>query len=317
MINENHFNTLTERARTRKYSSMNYIDFDDCKDAEILHDSDSLILLRGGGQKAAKTRKKTAFFFRGQSVLQAENTQMHPEPACLFPGAACFSVPVLEPDMPPAEISCICVPPEATLPPGWKAVPVRQALSSLACSKKDETGTAAAMLRAFHIAGWRQESVFCGSCGNRNADSEDGGSRICPACGRLEFPRICPAVIVLITNAEGRILLAHNRKFAPGMYSLIAGFAEAGETLENAAAREILEETGIRITGLRYVESSPWPFPNSLMLGFSARHESGDIKPDGTEIEDAAWFSPESLPLLPDHGSLARAMIDRWICGQQ
>jgi len=169
------------------------------------------------------------------------------------------------------------------------------------------------MLRAFHITQWRRESLFCGSCGTRNTWAPDELARLCPACGRLEYPRIAPAVITFITNDEDKALLAHNSKFTPGMYSLIAGFAEPGENLETAVAREIREEVNIEVRDIRYVMSQPWPFPNSLMAGFSARYASGTIKPDGVEIEDAQWFSRDNLPMLPGHGSVSRYLIEQWL----
>ena len=171
------------------------------------------------------------------------------------------------------------------------------------------------MLRAFHIAQWRLESLFCGSCGGKNTDAPGELARLCPVCGRKEFPRITPAVITVIVNDEGKILLAHNKKFTSGSYSLIAGFVEAGETLENAVARETREEVDIEIGDIRYIVSQPWPFPNSLMLGFYARYVGGTIKPDGDEIEDARWFSKDDLPSLPGPGSVSRYLIERWIAG--
>ena len=109
---------------------------------------------------------------------------------------------------------------------------------------------------------------------------------------------------------EDKILLAHNRNFTSGVYSLIAGFVESGETLEQAVAREILEETGIRVKNIRYYSSQPWPFPNSLMLGFIAEYDSGELNPDGLELESAGWYTVDDLPLLPEHGSIARKIIE-------
>jgi NAD+ diphosphatase len=132
----------------------------------------------------------------------------------------------------------------------------------------------------------------------------------------MEYARISPAVILRITNSEGQLLLAHNTRFAPGMYSLIAGFVEAGETLEAAAIRETYEETGITIGDIQYLDSQPWPFPNSLTIAFSARHIAGTVKPDGVEIEDARWFSRDSLPALPGSGSMSRRLIEEWMMGK-
>jgi NAD+ diphosphatase len=208
----------------------------------------------------------------------------------------------------------------AALPSLWRLLPVREALFTLAGEEALPAGTAgaaSAFLRLYHILQWREESRFCGSCAERNGDSPEELARLCPRCGRLEYPRISPAVIILVTNDRGEALLAHNRKFRDKMYSLIAGFAEAGESLEAAAVRELREEVNIEVKDLRYAASQAWPFPNSLMVGFTARYASGDLKPDGREILDAQWFSAESarrgVPELPGLGSIARRIIGTWL----
>jgi len=172
------------------------------------------------------------------------------------------------------------------------------------------------ILRACHIAQWRRDSRFCGTCGALNTDAPSQVHRVCPSCGRLEFPRICPAVITLITDDENRILLAHNKRFKAGVYSHISGFTEAGEMLEETVAREIREEVNIEVKNIEYIKSQPWPFPNSLMVGFRARFSSGTIKPDGEEIEDAKWFTKDALPELPGNGSLSRFLINDWLAGK-
>jgi NAD+ diphosphatase len=172
------------------------------------------------------------------------------------------------------------------------------------------------MLRAYHVAQWRRDSAYCGSCGTKNLNAPDELARLCPTCGRREYPRISPAVITIIINEKNEALLAHNNKFAERVYSLIAGFNEAGESLEDTVAREIREEVGLEVRDIRYVASQPWPFPNSLMLGFTARYASGDIRPDGIEIEDAKWFTPDTLPQLPGGGSVSRFLINSWLEGK-
>jgi NAD+ diphosphatase len=131
----------------------------------------------------------------------------------------------------------------------------------------------------------------------------------------MEFPRICPAVIVLITDSENRILLAHNKRFKTKVYSHISGFNEAGESLEETVIREIREEINIEVKDIEYIKSQPWPFPNSLMVGFKARYSSGIIKCDGDEIVDAQWFTKNNLPQLPTEGSLSRYLINCWLEG--
>jgi NAD+ diphosphatase len=208
--------------------------------------------------------------------------------------------------------------PEGKLPEGWKAVPMRQALNIITGgTMAGGSGPIGRILRSHHISQWRKDSRFCGSCGAANRDADSGElARQCPACGRLEFPRISPAVITIVINDRGEALLAHNIKFVNRVYSLIAGFNEAGESLEDTVAREIKEEVNLDVNDVRYIHSQPWPFPNSLMLGFSARHSGGEIRADGIEIEDARWFSRDNLPELPGSGSISRYIIGLWLEGK-
>jgi NAD+ diphosphatase len=202
-----------------------------------------------------------------------------------------------------------------SLPAGWRTVHIRRSLPFAeqgVFSGREDIGR---LFRAYHVMQWRRESAYCGACGGRNTDAPDELARLCPVCGRREYPRISPAVIVLVTNDRDEALLAHNKKFSSGVYSLIAGFNEAGENLETTAEREVREEAGIGIGSLRYEASQPWPFPNSLMIGFTARHIRGEIRPDGGEIEDARWFRRDALPDLPGPGSVARYLINRWLAG--
>jgi NAD+ diphosphatase len=200
----------------------------------------------------------------------------------------------------------------APLPGGWKSVPVRQALAAGSRGMVSGSSPEGLLFRAFHIMQWRRDSVYCGSCGGLNGDGPAGLSRICPVCGRTEFPRISPAVIVRVTNHSDGILLAHNAAFSNQVYSLIAGFVEAGESLEATVRREIREEVNIEVDQIRYIASQPWPFPNSLMLGFAAVYAGGSLRPDGEEILDARWFTRETLPALPGNGSIARRLIEEW-----
>jgi NAD+ diphosphatase len=206
---------------------------------------------------------------------------------------------------------------KAPLPAGWRALPVRQGLSLVSGEKTvDGKGPVGRMLRAYHVAQWRRDSAYCGSCGTKNTNAPDELARLCPSCGRREYPRISPAVITIIINDKHEALLAHNHKFVEKVYSLIAGFNEAGESLEATVAREIREEVGLEVRDIRYIASQPWPFPNSLMLGFVARYASGEIHPDGIEIEDARWFTPDTLPQLPGSGSVSRYLINSWLEGK-
>ncbi|MHB9291561.1 NAD+ diphosphatase [Hollandina sp. SP2] len=206
--------------------------------------------------------------------------------------------------------------PEFPLPPQWRKIPLRQVIGLMTQGTTPTcSGPTGPVFRAYHIIQWRRESRFCGSCGSPNRDAPQELARLCPACGRIEYPRIAPAIIVIIINDQGQALLAHNKQFLPGMYSLIAGFNEAGETLESTLAREIREEVGLTVRDIRYVTSQPWPFPYSLMVGFRARYAGGTIQVDGVEIEDARWFDRDHMPDLPGLGSVSRYLINQWLVG--
>ncbi|EKE17888.1 MAG: hypothetical protein ACD_10C00227G0004, partial [uncultured bacterium] len=163
--------------------------------------------------------------------------------------------------------------------------------------------------RATQLLDWQNQHRFCGKCGTPTVMKSGESAMQCSSCGLLAYPRISPAVMVLVREGE-KLLLARSPRFKPGVYSALAGFVEAGETLEECAAREVREEVGIEITRLRYFHSQPWPFPNSLMVAFFADYAGGTITPDLNEIEAADWFSPNALPLLPESISISRQLID-------
>jgi len=167
--------------------------------------------------------------------------------------------------------------------------------------------------RAMQILDWRQQHQYCGRCGEKTVEQHGEFAMLCPACGLRSYPRLTPAVIMAVTGG-GEILLGRSRHFPGGMYSTLAGFVEPGETLEEAVRREVFEETGIAVVGIRYFGSQPWPFPNSLMVGFFAQADGDQaIHPNCDELEDARWFSPDNLPLLPDRMSIARRLIDAFL----
>jgi NAD+ diphosphatase len=163
---------------------------------------------------------------------------------------------------------------------------------------------------AAHILHWNRNNQYCGRCGQKTADKADERAKICPSCGNVVYSRISPATITAIIRGD-EILLAHNRNFKDSLYSLVAGFVEPGETLEQCAAREIYEEVGLKVRNIKYFCSQPWPFPDSLMMAFTAEFESGVITVDNFEITDAAWFKADSLPLIPSSDSVAGRII-RW-----
>ena len=163
--------------------------------------------------------------------------------------------------------------------------------------------------RASQLMDWRKNHRYCGRCATPTTMKTTEFAMACPACGLLAYPRISPAVMVLIGRGD-ELLLARSPHFKPGIFSALAGFVEAGETLEQCAVREVREEVGIEISNLRYFRSQPWPFPDSLMLAFFADYAGGEITPDPSEIEAAGWFSRQALPPLPDQASIARHLIE-------
>ncbi len=164
--------------------------------------------------------------------------------------------------------------------------------------------------RALQLLEWDRTHRFCGSCGTATAPRTTERARECPACGLVAYPRLAPAVMVLVRRLPDEILLARSPRFPAGMYSAMAGFVEPGETLEQCLEREVLEEVGVRVRNLRYFASQPWPFPHSLMIAFVADWQSGEVRADPQEIEAAAWFNIHSLPQLPAKISIARRLID-------
>ena len=165
---------------------------------------------------------------------------------------------------------------------------------------------------------WDAETKYCGICGAPMQLHTDISKR-CTGCGKEVWPQLATAVIVLIHKApatvDGKeeILLAKGKNFRRDFYGLIAGFVETGETLEEAVQREVMEETGLTITNIRYYDSQPWPYPCGLMVGFNADYVGGEIKVQEEEIRTAAWFTRDNLPNLPEKLSIARRLIDSWI----
>lgn len=163
--------------------------------------------------------------------------------------------------------------------------------------------------RATQLMDWQKNHRFCGRCATPQIKKTTEFGMECPTCRMVSYPRISPAVMILIQRGD-ELLLGRSPHFKPGVFSALAGFVEPGETLEQCCAREVREEVGVEITNLRYFQSQPWPFPNSLMVAFFADYAGGEIEIDPNEIEAAAWFSKKDLPKLPDPVSIARRLID-------
>jgi NAD+ diphosphatase len=179
---------------------------------------------------------------------------------------------------------------------------------------------AVAAVTAVALVTWHGQAGFCPRCGAATRITAAGASRRCDGCAEDLFPRTDPAVIVAVTDDADRLLLAHQVVWEPGRYSVVAGFVEAGESLEQAVRREVLEETGVVVDRATYVASQPWPFPRSLMLGFAAHAATTALSPDGAEIERARWFARADLVTglesgqlsLPGPASIAYRLIKRW-----
>lgn len=167
-------------------------------------------------------------------------------------------------------------------------------------------------VRASHLVYWDRTHSFCGVCGAPTENSREETAKICTQCGHIAYPRIAPAIITAVIKDE-QILLARSNRFASNFYSVIAGFVEPGETLEDCVRREVREEVGLSVGNIRYFSSQPWPFPDSLMVGFIADYQSGEIAVDGREILAADWFVPENFPEIPGEYSVARKLIDWFV----
>lgn len=170
--------------------------------------------------------------------------------------------------------------------------------------------------RAVQIVDWDRTHQYCGRCGHPTADHATDRAKVCPNCGLTQYPRLAPAVIVRVqrqTAGGSEILLARANRFPTAMFSVLAGFVEPGETLEECVQREIQEEVGIRVKDINYFGSQPWPFPHSLMIAFTAEHESGELKVDMLELAEADWYAPERMPAVPPPPSIANQLITAWL----
>jgi NAD+ diphosphatase len=181
----------------------------------------------------------------------------------------------------------------------------------------------AGIAMAKSMVSWHQRHGFCANCGSRSAMREGGWKRECPNCKTEHFPRTDPVVITLVSSGD-KCLLGRQPRFPPGMYSCLAGFVEAAETIEDAVRREIFEESGIRCAEVSYYMTQPWPYPSSLMIGCSARALNEDIVVDHTELEDARWFSRDEARLMlqrqhpdglagPHPFAIAHHLVGRWL----
>lgn len=187
-----------------------------------------------------------------------------------------------------------------------------QELHSLRTCLDFETDLFLLASKAVQYGNMQQTLRFCSQCGARNTLNHEQLAMQCGECRQLHYPRISPCIIVAIRKHE-QILLAQHNHHKSGVHTVIAGFVEVGETLEQCVSREVKEETGIDIANIRYFSSQPWAFPSNLMVAFLADYRAGEVVVDTSELKSAAWFSPEELPYIPPPGTIARELIEHTI----
>ncbi|WP_407412627.1 NAD(+) diphosphatase [Acinetobacter sp.] len=225
-----------------------------------------------------------------------------------------FQLPTAEPLDTDLQLEATAIARDAALdepvPVGYQFVPIRQLVQVWTIEEFQQAS------RAVQLLEWRRNHQFCSRCGHATQQHATQYAMSCTACGYNQYPRVNPCVITIITRDDDQILLARNVRH-PTMYSLIAGFVEVGETLEEAVRRETLEEVGLEIDHIEYLASQPWPFPSNLMLAFKAQYAGGDIKLQESELADAQFFKFDQLPEIPFKGSIAYAMIQHVIQGSK
>ncbi len=198
------------------------------------------------------------------------------------------------------------LPKEFPLPEPTRLLTLRQLFGQL----DDHLYTLAG--RAVQILNWDLSHQYCGCCATPMEEKDGEIAKLCPSCSAISYPRLSPAVIMTVERGN-EILLGRSPHFPKEMYSTLAGFVEPGETLEQAVQREVKEEVNVEVEDVRYFGSQPWPFPHSLMVGFTTKYAGGNIIPDPTEIEDARWFPRDAMPKLPSQISIARKLIDSFL----
>lgn len=183
--------------------------------------------------------------------------------------------------------------------------------------KTHQKEVAWASLLGLHLMNWYTQNRFCGKCGSPNKAKDDERAMVCTACDNIVYPKISPAVIVAVVSGNNKILLALGNKFRSNFYSLVAGYADVGESLEEAVAREVKEEVGLSVRNIRYYKSQPWPLSGSVMIGYIAdADDSQPVIPDKNEITEAAWFTRGNIPNHPPLLSIAGEMIEKFISGE-
>ena len=201
--------------------------------------------------------------------------------------------------------ACVAVrlPDDAPEPEGWRYAGLRSLFFRLPEPLLAIAG------RAFQVVEWDRTHRYCGRCGAPTRDKPGERAKECPACGHTAYPRVSPAMMVLVTRGR-ELLLARAPRFPPGMYSALAGFVEPGETIEDCIRREVREEVGIEVGNITYFASQSWAFPHSLMIAYTAEYAGGELRLDEAEIAEARWFAWDAVPDLPPSISISRRLIE-------
>lgn len=246
------------------------------------------------------------FIFRGDELLVRESDLALPDDAALqTAGLASLAPSAFQPVGRLGDDYCqtASVPKSATPAEGFVFRKMRALFGALNDAHLSVAG------RAFQIGEWARTHRFCGACGGATTQMEGERCMKCTVCGFSAYPRISPAMMVLVKR-QGAILLARHSASPTGFHTALAGFVEAGESIEDTIHREVFEEVGLKVGNINYFASQPWPFPHSLMIAYTAEYESGDIRVDETEIAEARWFGPgDELPPIPHGISVASALI--------
>lgn len=242
------------------------------------------------------------FIFKGNELLLCDADMGFPNgDACGLMG---LQAEVLQPVWltPDCEHHCMHVAPDTSAPAGFSFHKLRAVLAELG-----EHGALAS--RAFQVSEWVRTHRYCGVCATPMQKSQKELCFHCPACGFAAYPRVSPAMMVLIKRGD-EILLARHSAYATARYTALAGFVEAGENIEEAIHREVLEEVGLRVKDLRYFGSQSWPFPHSLMIAYTAEYDGGELRIQEDELDDARWFGPgDALPAIPLMESIAGRLV--------
>lgn len=242
---------------------------------------------------------KRAYFFRDREILVGEGGDAaEAEAVASFLSSSFLTVC----DDPQTGCAGVLLAPDTVSPEGFRF----EALPAFFFAHDDAENARAARLKG--LCHWLASTRFCPFCGQALQLHEQENALVCPACGRLHFPRIEPCIITLVSRGD-EILLLRNARDRKGIYACLAGFVEAGESLEQALRREIREETGLEVENIRYAGSQSWPFPDQLMVAYYADWKSGEIRIQESEIADAGWFRRDALPPMPAPGSIARRLI--------